>query len=108
MQDLLAWKGLSSRVSRDHIRVAAASRANKGRPKSPEQRAKMTESQRKRWQANYDHLRSRMVKTVNPVEVDGVVYESCTTAAQQLGIFLTTLNYWINKGKAKFVHKSET
>lgn len=109
-QDRLAWLGLSSRLDREHIRIAAVSNANKGSPKSLKQREAMSKSQRDRWARNHSALKESSLKAGisnrKRVIVNDKTYESCTAAARAVGISTSTFNYWINKGKAKFVDES--
>ncbi len=36
------------------------------------------------------------------VNVNGVIYNSCTEAAEAVGVTLGTFSYWLKKGKAEY------
>ena len=90
-QDRLAWKGLSSQITQAEAHSVASSLSNKGKPKSKEQREKMSETHRKRWKENYSELRA--IATDKMIDAsrkkvcgNGKIYNSLTEAAKDQNV----------------------
>ena len=100
-QDKLAWDGLSGQITKPEALSIASSKANKGKPKTPEQRAKMSETHRRHHAVN-PNLRHTLIAelTRKKVMIDGITFNSQTEAAKHYGVSGATITNWIYKGKA--------
>ena len=85
-QDRLAWKGLSSQITQAEAQSITSSLSNKGKPKSKEQRERMSESHRKRWKENYSELRGSLIPARKKVCGNGKIYNSLTEASKDQNV----------------------